>query len=220
MKISELKSHGLTVELKKGNLHIGGFKTLPPDVAARVRQAVVEHRDTIIAELSTAPDAASLPQAVAGTKPCDQTPGLPCLGEQGTCFSRPYWEGKTFDVKNIRRKASELDTCPSAERVEQYISEPRDQIVADLAATEKPEDVQDTDAERAYLELVEQVRSGHITLVEYPNAWLRPLLCGRIDALAVQDLFQRALPALASALTRIDPPLLIKIDPPGLCSQN
>jgi len=220
MNVSQLNELNLVAKFENGKLRVAGIQALPPDVAARVRQAVAEHRDTIIAELTTAPDAASLPQVVAGHKPCDSTPGLPCLGEQGTCFSRPYWEGKTFDDKNIRRKATELDTCPSAERVEQYISEPRDQIVADLAATEKPEDVQDTDAERAYLELVEQVRSGHITLVEYPNAWLRPLLCGRIDALAVQDLFQRALPALASALTRIDPPLLIKIDPPGLCSQN
>lgn len=69
------------------------------------------------------PYAAPAPQPVAGLKPCDNLKWLPCLGDAGTCFSRPYWEGLTFDEKNVRRKAAELEDCPSAERVERYITE-------------------------------------------------------------------------------------------------
>lgn len=58
-----------------------------------------------------------------GPKPCDRKPGLPCHGSEDTCFSRPYWDLKTFDEHNVRRKAAGLAACPNAERVERYIVE-------------------------------------------------------------------------------------------------
>lgn len=70
-------------------------------------------------------DAAPRPQAEdePGRKPCDSRAALPCLGSEGTCFARPYWDLKTFDDKNIRRQAADLAACPSEERVERYIVE-------------------------------------------------------------------------------------------------
>ena len=125
----------LTDLLAESGLNIGAPASPAPrlqpeqidDMGIKIFEVIPSRPTEIIAEVeaTNAPVQHAVRIPFGGTlttsKPCSEVEALPCLGCEGTCFARPYWQGLPFDEKHPRRKGKDLDTCPSLERVRRWI---------------------------------------------------------------------------------------------------